>query len=147
MRPALVLACASFFFASSNLRASPHPYVPAPIRAAQYADWQRHAGYIAMKDGTRLAMTWYVPDHGTAATASAATRFPVLLWYMPGHRESIDPQTGAIRTGMDAAEISFFTAHGYIVAVAEMRGSGASFGLRKVFTPTIGYSPVCLSIS
>lgn len=126
-RAPLLLACATLCGASASLLAGPHPYVPAPLRAAQYSDWQRHAGYVAMMDGTRLAMTWYMPDHGPAAA-----RFPVLLWYMPGHRESIDPRTGAVRTGMDAAEIGFFTARGYIVAVAEMRGSGASFGYRAI---------------
>jgi hypothetical protein len=80
-----------------------------------------------MTDGTRLAMTWYVPVNGPVAT-----RFPVLLWYMPGHRESIDPVTGAVRPGMDQDEIDFYTGHGYAVAVAEMRGSGASFGFRAI---------------
>lgn len=128
----LMLACAGLLLVSSKLLAAPHSYLPAPIRAVQFTDWQRHAAYIPMADGTRLAMTWYVPDHRLAASGAAATRFPVLLWYMPGHRESIDPQTGSVRTGMDAAEIGFFTAHGYIVAVAEMRGSGASFGYRAI---------------
>lgn len=131
-RLSALMACAGLFYPAAELRAAPHPYVTAPIRAAQYTDWQHHAAYVPMVDGTRLAMTWYVPDHRSAASGAGATRFPVLLWYMPGHRESIDPQTGAVRTGMDAAEISFFTAHGYIVAVAEMRGSGASFGYRAI---------------
>jgi hypothetical protein len=127
----LMLACAALLLPLPDLLAAPHPYKPAAIRAAQYRQWQRNAAYVPMRDGIRLAMTWYVPDQPTAAGAASA-RFPVLLWYMPGHRESIDPQTGAVRTGMDAAEIGFFTAHGYIVAVAEMRGSGASFGFRAI---------------
>lgn len=88
---------------------------------------ERHAAYVAMTDGTRLAVTWYLPPG-----ADSATRFPTLLWYMPGHRESIDPRTGAIRPGMDRDELAFFTGHGYAVAVAEMRGSGASFGFRVI---------------
>lgn len=107
--------------------AAPHPFVAAPIPAAQYSSWQRHSGFVPMQDGTRLAMTWYLPTQGPAAT-----RFPVLLWYMPGHRESIDPVTGTIRPGMDPEEIGFYTGHGYAVAVAEMRGSGASFGFRAI---------------
>ena len=51
---------------------------------------------------------------------------------MPGHRESINPRTREIRTGMDLAELDFFTSRGYVVAVAEMRGSGASFGFRVI---------------
>ena len=80
-----------------------------------------------MADGTRLAITWYTPIRGPEAQ-----RFPVLLWYMPGHRESINPRTGEIRPGMDLAELDFFTSRGYVVAVAEMRGSGASFGFRVI---------------
>lgn len=107
--------------------ASPHPYLPAPARAAEYGAWQRQSGFVPMADGTRLAITWYLPAKGPAAQ-----RFPVLLWYMPGHRESIDPRTGEIRPGMDVAELEYFTARGYAVAVAEMRGSGASFGFRVI---------------
>ncbi len=134
----VLTACIGGVLSCANLQAAPHPYSPQPLRAAQYTDWQRHAAYVPTRDGTRLAMTWYVPDHALAATGeqtssrATTTRFPALLWYMPGHRESIDPVTGAVRTGMDAAEIGFFTAHGYIVAVAEMRGSGASFGFRAI---------------
>lgn len=108
-------------------RGAPHAYVERPARPATFASWVRHAGYVAMADGTRLAVTWYVP-----AAGPAVERFPVLLWHMPGHRESIDPRTGAIRPGMDAAELAFFTGRGFAVAIAEMRGSGASFGFREL---------------
>jgi uncharacterized protein len=121
------LAVALLLCACSGAGAAPHPFVAAPIPATQYGAWQRHAGFVPMQDGTRLAMTWYLPTKGPAAT-----RFPVLLWYMPGHRESIDPVSGTIRTGMEREEIDFYTGHGYAVAVAEMRGSGASFGFRAI---------------
>lgn len=121
------LALAALLYACTGAWAAPHPFVPAPIRAAEFSGWQRHAGFVPMQDGTRLAMTWYLPVKGPGTT-----RFPVLLWYMPGHRESIDPVTGTIRTGMDPQEIDFYTGHGYAVAVAEMRGSGASFGFRAI---------------
>lgn len=120
-------ALAMLLCACTGAWAAPHPFVAAPIPASQYGSWQRHAGFVPMQDGTRLAMTWYLPVQGPAAT-----RFPVLLWYMPGHRESIDPVTGTIRTGMEQEEIDFYTGHGYAVAVAEMRGSGASFGFRAI---------------
>ncbi len=53
--------------------------------------------------------------------------------YMPGHRESIDPRTGAIRPGMAAEELAYFTGHGYAVAVAEMRAAAP----RSVSAPSI----------
>lgn len=116
-----------FLLYTTLLSAAPHAFVERPSRPIEYTAYQRHAGYVAVADGTRLAVTWYVPSGGPAAT-----RFPVLLWYMPGHRESIDPRTGEIRPGMDPEELAFFTGHGYVVAVAEMRGSGASFGFRVI---------------
>jgi uncharacterized protein len=122
----LLLACAAVGSARTA-QAAPHPYVAAPVSAAQFGAWQRHSGFVPMTDGTRLAITWYTPAKGPVTQ-----RFPVLLWYMPGHRESIDPRTGEIRPGMDGAELEFFTARGYVVAVAEMRGSGASFGFRAI---------------
>ncbi|HEX2591017.1 MAG TPA: hypothetical protein VHL34_05955, partial [Rhizomicrobium sp.] len=58
----LMLACAALLLPFPDLLAAPHPYKPVSIRAAQYNEWQRHAAYVPMRDGTRLAMTWYVPD-------------------------------------------------------------------------------------
>jgi putative CocE/NonD family hydrolase len=112
---------------ASSAGAAPHAFVAPDVRSGDYAGYERHADYVAVADGTRLAMTWYVPTRGPAAAG-----FPVLLWYMPGHRETIDPRSGQIRPGMDPEELAFFTAHGYVVAIAEMRGSGASFGYRVI---------------
>ena len=123
---ALIAGCL-FGLGAPPVRAAPADFVAPVARPGDYAAYERHAGYVAVSDGTRLAMTWYVPTPG-AGTA----RFPVLLWYMPGHRESIDPRSGAIRPGMDPEELAFFTSHGYAVAIAEMRGSGASFGFRVI---------------
>lgn len=122
-----MIACLASWGGMGIAFAAPHAYKPAPVRAAVYAAWQRHSAFVPVADGTRLAITWYTPANGPATRS-----FPVLLWYMPGHRESIDPRTGEIRPGMDVAELEFFTARGYVVAVAEMRGSGASFGHRAI---------------
>jgi uncharacterized protein len=94
--------------------------------ARSYAAWQRSAWYITARDGVRLAITVYLPR------GHQPEGFPVLLWYHPGHRESIDPRTGALHPVMPEADIAFWTGHGYAVAVAEMRGSGASFGSREL---------------
>lgn len=96
-----------------------------PAAAADSATYQRSAWYVPMEDGVRLAITVYTP-----AGAPAGSRFPVLLWYMPGHRESIDPATGRLTPAWSEADLAFFTAQGYALAAAEMRGSGASFGTR-----------------
>lgn len=107
--------------------AAPHPYVATAVRAPTWTGYERHAAYVPVADGTPLALTWYLPQGGPAAT-----RFPVLLWYTPGHRESINPRTGEIRPGIDPTELAYFTSRGYIVAAVEMRGSGASGGHRPL---------------
>lgn len=93
---------------------------------ATHRGYSRFAAFAPAQDGTRLAVTWYLPQ------GAVGERFPALLWYHPGHRESIDLATGTIRPIMAAADIAFFTAQDYAVAVAEMRGSGASFGSREL---------------
>lgn len=93
---------------------------------ATHRSYARQAAYASTRDGTRLAVTLYLPQGALGA------RYPTLLWYHPGHRESIDLATGVIRPVMAPDDIAFFTAHGYAVAVAEMRGSGASFGSREL---------------
>ena len=80
-----------------------------------------------MDDGVQLAITVYLPTGGPDVS-----RFPLLLWYLPGHRESIDPATGDITPAYSAHDLDFFTSHGYALAAAEMRGSGASFGVREL---------------
>src|SRR6185369_4697411 len=68
------LALAVLLCACTGAWAAPHAFVAAPIPTSQYGGWQRHAGFVPMQDGTRLAMTWYLPTQGPTAT-----RFPVLL--------------------------------------------------------------------
>lgn len=87
--------------------------------------WRRLAAHVPMQDGVQLAITVHLPE-GQAS----AQRFPVLLWYLPGHRENIDPQTGRLIPVWSEEDLRFFTSRGYALAAAEMRGSGASFGTR-----------------
>ncbi|MFM5931442.1 MAG: CocE/NonD family hydrolase [Novosphingobium sp.] len=94
---------------------------------AAYSAYDRASYYAPVRDGTKLAITVYRPAGG-----AANARFPTLLWYHPGHRESIDRATGQIRPTMAPSDIAFFTGQGYAVAIAEMRGSGASFGNREL---------------
>ncbi|MFM1886276.1 MAG: hypothetical protein RL026_1433 [Pseudomonadota bacterium] len=120
----LQAACA----AAVLLAATPLPVAAmaaAPPTAAP--SWTRSAAYVPMADGTQLAVTVYLP-----AAAQPGQRFPLLLWYLPGHRESIDPATGRLIPAWDDEDLRYFTAHGYALAAAEMRGSGASTGYREL---------------
>jgi putative CocE/NonD family hydrolase len=77
-----------------------------------------------MRDSVRLAVSVYRP--------AGDGPFPTLLWIFPERRETFDPRSGAIVPAMSIEEISFFNSHGYAIALAEMRGGGASFGTRDL---------------
>lgn len=119
----LLLAVGSSAWAQSDGQA----FLDQQPPAASFSEWHRAAHYAPTSDGTLLAVTVYLPG-----AAKDAGRYPVLLWYHPGHRESIDIKTGTIRPTMSPSDIAWFTSHGYAVAIAEMRGSGASHGTREL---------------
>ena len=103
---------------------TPERATPSTVLFTRYL---RHAHYAPMPDGVKLAITVYQPAGGPDVS-----RFPVLLWYLPGHRESIDPATGTLTSVWSEDDLRYFTTHGYALAVAEMRGSGASQGFREL---------------
>lgn len=108
--------------AGEALAAAP---APAPDAAAA-VPFRRHAHYVPMRDGVLLAVSIYRP------VGESGDRAPTLLWLLPDRRETIDPRTGVIEPKMQRADIAFFNAHGYAIALAEMRGGGASFGQREI---------------
>ncbi|MFM6932963.1 MAG: CocE/NonD family hydrolase, partial [Novosphingobium sp.] len=119
----LLLAVGSSAWGQSDGQAFLHQQAPS----AAFSEWHRTAYYAPTRDGTLLAVTVYMPG-----AVKYEGRYPVLLWYHPGHRESIDIKTGIIRPTMSPADIAFFASQGYAVAIAEMRGSGASQGTREL---------------
>lgn len=92
--------------------------------SAASVGYERYAYLVPVSDGTGLAVSVYRPQTGE--------RHPTLLWILPERRETIDPRDGTITPVMSSAELAFFTGHGYAVALAEMRGGGASFGTRDL---------------
>ena len=144
MRQTLILATALFAAstvgaAAQTCDAPPQAKVSRPFEYAGYdchiyKGYRRISDFAPGADGTKLAITVYIPEGGAPGET-----FPTILWYLPGHRESIDPVTGKITSTYRPEQIAFFTSHGYAVAAAEMRGSGASFGSRDTDrTPQIG---------
>lgn len=95
-----------------------------------YDEWVRTSEYVPMRDGTRLAVDIYRPAVDGAAVD---TPYPV-IWEHQLSRASVgpdgEPSLAAVRSGM--AEL---TRYGYVVALADRRGNGASFG------SMIGYHP------
>jgi putative CocE/NonD family hydrolase len=90
--------------------------------------------HVAMRDGVRLAVDVYLPQ-GRDGTAIAA-RLPTIAIFTPYYRrfalrpdapKSSEPSVAAGRYR------DFFVPRGYAVVVVDVRGTGASFGVRESF--------------
>ncbi|MCP4112976.1 MAG: CocE/NonD family hydrolase [Desulfobacteraceae bacterium] len=108
------------------------PFKYSGYSSQEYSSFSSSSEYVTMDDGTRLAVVKYLPDQGPSQEP-----FPTIFIYLPYHRESINPETGDIRTVFAEESISFFTSYGYAMVFADMRGSGASFGSTIVGSPRI----------
>lgn len=97
--------------------------LPAPVADG----WRRSSRYLPMRDGTRIAIDVYRPTRrGVTLDAPA----PVIWSYERYHRARIDGRR--LRTRLDSEFwLSLMLRHGYVVAIADARGCGASFGVRR----------------
>ena len=110
------------------------PFEYTGYSSPDYKNYLKSSYYVSMFDGTKLAVDVYLPSDGPTKGP-----FPVLLNYHPYRRSMIDPTTGEI-TGIHPGMVKFtkfFTSCGYSIVIAEMRGSGASFGSRLDFSPQL----------
>ncbi len=95
--------------------------------AKQSADgWQRSSQYVAVRDGTKLAVDLYRP---TLKGQLVTTPFPV-IWQFTPYRRALYDNDGKV-VSRQAAALLDLTKYGYVIAVADVRGKGASFGFRK----------------
>ena len=106
----------------------------------KFSEFARQSLYVAVRDGTRLAVDIYKPARDGAAIQEPA---PVILTYSRYWRGEEEPD-GRVRTllgtlapGQSMAAIQEgwghsgahnLVRHGYIHVVAEARGTGASYG-------------------
>ncbi len=109
---------------------------------AVYDGWKRSSQYVSVSDGTKLAMDIFRPvDGGELAT----TPLPVIFIFTPYGRAMNLLKDGEIRTGPRGNPIFLTTPagsyalsgglaslvkHGYVIACADVRGLGASYGAR-----------------
>ncbi len=109
----------------------PAPFEPLESLPLLYPQMQVFSAYIPMRDGVRLAADIYLPAPLAAGVRLPAileqTRYwrssqlrPPLSWFMPREGEAF-LQMRRYRQG--------FTSQGYAVVVADVRGTGASFGV------------------
>lgn len=96
--------------------------------AAIYDGWNRTSQYIEARDGTRLAVDVYIP---TVAGDPPGEKIPVVLHYTRYIR-AVELEDGSVYGGPDRDPVMVhLLRHGYAVAVADARGTGASYGERN----------------
>ncbi len=104
-------------------------------RPAVYSSSRRPSSlYVAMRDGVRLAVDVYLPSD--SGGAPVAKRLPTIVIFTPYYRRfalrsdappSSEPSISAGRYR------DFFVPRGYALVVVDVRGTGASFGVREGF--------------
>lgn len=94
-------------------------------------DHVRESLYVEVRDGTRLAVNIYRPANGGEAVAE---KRPVVFAFTP-YRSRFRNEAGEVSEVAlnDGLALSSLLSSGYVVAVADIRGKGASFGARRGF--------------
>ena len=93
---------------------------------AVWDGWNRTSQFVPAEDGTRLAVDVYLP---TKQGNEPVSEIPVVLHYTRYIRAS-ETEDGSVRSQVDRDPIlQHLLKHGYAVAVADARGTGASFGI------------------
>jgi putative CocE/NonD family hydrolase len=101
-----------------------------------YKKVTRTAQYLTMRDGIRIAVDTYLPKglktNAKLPTILYQTRY-VRSLQIKGFLRWLKPY---VTTNVGFEEIQYFVQRGYAVVVVDTRGSGASFGVRKMeFSP------------
>lgn len=90
-----------------------------------FDSWSRYSVYVPMDDGVRLAVDIYLP---AASGVEADLPLPVVLHYTRYGR-AFETADGLVTQVDRDVTLQHLLRHGYAVAVADARGSGASFGV------------------
>lgn len=80
--------------------------------------------YVTMKDGNRIAVDVHLPG-----SRKPAEKLPALLIQTRYWRASVELESNQYRPGF-GEEGHYFLKHGYALVIADVRGSGASYGTR-----------------
>lgn len=108
-----------------------------------YDGWTRSSQYVSVSDGTRLAMDIFRPTNGGDLVT---TPLPIIFIFTPyGRGAHILNANGDPITGLNGNPIAIYTPvgsyalrgglvsliqYGYVIACADVRGLGASYGSR-----------------
>ena len=98
-------------------------------RPAEYAlPAQPFSRYVTMRDGVRLAVDVYLPQG-----LPEGARFPAIIVATPYYRRFKSEGPVAEYTPMAFRYRDAFVPRGYALVVVDVRGTGASFGMRDSF--------------
>jgi uncharacterized protein len=89
--------------------------------------WRRSSLYVPVRDGTKLAVDIYRPIHNGKLVEQPLP----LIWLFTPYRRAVLTKDGKIVPGIGANGMVDLTKYGYVVAIADVRGKGASFGVRQ----------------
>jgi len=99
--------------------------------AKPYGEVARESIYVPVRDGTLLAVNIYRP---AVDGKPVAEQLPVVFAFTPYRARFRDAKGAVQETGLsDRLALKGLTDDGYVVAVADIRGKGASFGARRGF--------------
>ena len=98
----------------------------------EYKSWTTTSQYVTMRDGVRIAVDVNIPAEGPVRE-----KFPTVLVMTPYHRAWVtDKGVVNILSDPDDNQFRVVSSYGYVFVVADVRGTGASFGYRTtVFSP------------
>jgi putative CocE/NonD family hydrolase len=103
----------------------------AAARAQDYPGVERQSLYVPVRDGTRLAVNIYRPATDAGVVVQ---RLPVIFVFTPYRARFVNDRGQVEETALgDRLALRSLIAAGYVVAVADIRGKGASFGTRRGF--------------
>jgi uncharacterized protein len=95
----------------------------------RYSEWVLKSQYVAVRDGTRLAVDIYRPAVGGKAVDD---KLPVIWVHTPYRRAFIDA-AGMRVSAAEQQGLLQLLRYGYVIAVVDTRGRGASLGVRRGF--------------
>jgi putative CocE/NonD family hydrolase len=98
---------------------------------AIYSEWVRTSEYVPVRDGTKLAVDVIRP---AVDGKPVAEPLPIVLTYERYHRARFDEDGHVVSqlTGRGFPFVETLLDHGYIIAAADIRGGGASYGTRDM---------------
>lgn len=102
------------------------------LNAESYPQVERQSLYVPVRDGTRLAVNVYRPANSDGSVVDQ--RLPVIFTFTPYRARYRDEQGVTHEVALeDGLALRSLIEAGYVVAVADIRGKGASFGRRRGF--------------